>query len=115
MTLSLEQRKRQAELIGKRVRGTTPAQLRIERGGVCAECGGPLPCAECAKSETVPAAERTKRRAAVVNHTAAARADFDLLMAREGPTPTRSRTVRKVDAVAEARRDYDRMRREAGR
>jgi hypothetical protein len=34
-------------------------------------------------------------------------------MAREGPTPTRSRTVRKVDAVAEARRDYDRMRREA--
>jgi len=113
---SMEQRKRFAEQLGNRVRGHAGGQLTMTSTlPACDSCGGPLPCAECAKSEAAPAAERTKRRAAVVNHTAAARADFDLLMAREGPTPTRSRTVRKVDAVAEARRDYDRMRREAGR
>jgi hypothetical protein len=102
---SMEQRKRFAEQLGNRVRGHAGGQLRMAGGAVCEECGGALPCVECLKSEAAPAAGRTKRRAAV-DHTTMARAEFDLLCARGNYTP---RTVRKVDAVAEARRDYDRL------
>jgi hypothetical protein len=110
MTLTFEQRKRQVELIGTRVRGMTPAQLRIERDGSCVDCGGPLPCSECSTAaeaqRSEPVKQRTKRRAPRVDHTRAARQEYDLLVAREGHTP---RTVRKADALAEARRDYARM------
>lgn len=83
MTLTFEQRKRQVELIGRRVHGVTPAQLRVERDGICEECGGPLPC-ECARAEAAPAVQRAKRRATRVDSTSIARAEYELLMAREG-------------------------------
>ena len=81
MTLTFEQRKRQVELIGRRVHGVTPAQLRVERDGICEECGGPLPC-ECAMAEAAPAVQRAKRRPRV-DSTSMARAEYDLMIARE--------------------------------
>jgi hypothetical protein len=89
-SLTLEQRKRQAELIGNRVRGSTRAHLRVDAGAVCLTCGGPLPCdceppAEDAPDTSEPAA------AVVPNHAAAARQRLALVRAQGGPKPRKGR------------------------
>jgi hypothetical protein len=86
-SLTLEQRKRQAELIGNRVRGSTRAHLRVDAGAVCLTCGGPLPC-DCEPPADAP--DTSEPAAAVVpNHTTAARQRLALVRARGGPKPQR--------------------------
>lgn len=81
---SMEQRKRLAAQLGNHVRGTAGGRLRMAGPlPVCEECGGPLPC-ECARAETAPAVQRAKRRMPRVDSTSIARAEYELLMAREG-------------------------------
>ena len=81
---SMEQRKRLAAQLGNHVRGTAGGHLRMAGPlPVCEECGGPLPC-ECARAETAPAVQRAKRRMPRVDSTSIARAEYELLMAREG-------------------------------
>jgi hypothetical protein len=81
---SLEQRKRFEETVGDRVKGFADGQLRMAGTvPVCDTCGGPVPCSACASTPAAPAARRAIRRAPQINHTAAARQEYDLMCARE--------------------------------
>jgi hypothetical protein len=82
---SLEQRKRFEETVGDRVKGFADGQLRMAGTlpPACDACGGPVPCSACASAPAAPAAQRTKRRAPLVDHTATARQEYDLMLARE--------------------------------
>jgi hypothetical protein len=64
--LTLEQRKRQAEQIGNRVRGSTRAHLHVDAGAVCLVCGGPAPCFCEPPADDVPDAPRSRAAGAVV-------------------------------------------------
>jgi hypothetical protein len=85
-SLTLEQRKRQAELIGNRVRGSTRAHLRVDAGAVCLTCSGPLPCTCEPPTDEAPDVSRS---AAVVlpDHATAARQRLALVRAQGGPKP----------------------------
>ena len=104
---SLEQRKRFEKTIGDRVAGFAGGQLRIAGGTVlCEDCGGPMPCSECARDTIAPAQARSTP-IRLADHTFQARAEYELLKAG-GSVPT---SLQKSDALAEARRWFDEQQR----
>jgi hypothetical protein len=114
MTLMLEQRKRTAELIGKRVIGSTRSHLHIDRGDVCLECGGELPCEECESEADVPSQRRSRKAPEAetlkrYTRDTAARNKLRLMASEVGYT-----TPLKRDSIAEARRELAERKRRAG-
>jgi hypothetical protein len=113
MTLTFEQRKRTAELIGKRVIGSTRSHLHIDRGDVCPECGGELPCEECESEADVPSQRRSReapKAETLKRYTrdTAARHKLRLMASEAGYTPELKR-----DSIAEARRSLAERKRRA--
>lgn len=93
--MTLEQRRKAAAAIDRRVRGTTAGYLRIstahEAPPVCERCGGPLPC-ECGKPACRP----------LPNYTREARREYDELIGKRAPAR---------DALADAKADYELLKR----